>query len=253
VSTASYRNRARAEAFGAVASDYDRYRPGYPAELIDDLVELGGRTALDIGCGTGKAGRLLAARGLDVLGVELDPKMAEVARGHGLPVEVAPFETWDDRGRRFDLIVSGQAWHWVDPVLAAPKAARLLRPGGAVALFWNYAEVDQPWRGVVEQVYAAAAPELEPLVAPGTNRRDERPYAKDLRATGAFGSVEVRRYPWRRTVPVADWVREQGTHSNHLLLDPARLTALLAALRAQLAPLGDVRLTGGTYTILARP
>src|SRR5690349_21277834 len=99
--------RHRAEVFGSAAEAYDEYRPSYPDALIDDLVAAGPARALDIGCGTGKAGRLLAARGVEVLGVEIDEDMAEVARRSGLEVEVGSFETWEPAGRTFDLAVSG--------------------------------------------------------------------------------------------------------------------------------------------------
>jgi 2-polyprenyl-3-methyl-5-hydroxy-6-metoxy-1,4-benzoquinol methylase len=107
-------DRARAESFGSVAEQYDRYRPTYPDALIDDLAALQPAQVLDVGCGTGKAAVALARRGLSVLGVELDERMADVARGHGISVEVAAFETWDDAGRRFDLITCAGAWHWID-------------------------------------------------------------------------------------------------------------------------------------------
>ena len=128
--------RHRAESFGDVAEQYDRFRPSYPVALVDDLMALGASEVLDIGCGTGKAGQLLVQRGGSVLGVEIDAQMCGIARRHGLTVETAPFETWDPIGRRFDLIISGQAWHWVDPSIGVPKAATLLRPGGTIALFW---------------------------------------------------------------------------------------------------------------------
>ncbi len=106
--------RNRAESFGSVAEQYERFRPSYPSALID-LAALEPLDVLDVGCGTGKAGRLLAERGLHVLGVEIDEEMANVARRHELAVEVAPFERWDAGSRRFDLIVCGQTWHWVNP------------------------------------------------------------------------------------------------------------------------------------------
>lgn len=246
--------RDRAESFGAVAADYDRFRPSYPAALIDDLVALRPASVLDIGCGTGKAARLLAARGLPVLGVEIDPKMAAVARSHGVPVEVSSFEDWDDRGRRFELITSAQAWHWVDPVAGAQKAARLLMPGGTLALFWNYADVDAAVQAVLDRVYASHAPELSDAVAAGASRREDRPYVAGLRASGAFASIEVRTYHWRRRVPLDTWLGRTGTQSQHVLLGPQRLTGLLRALRRELAPLGaEIRTRGGTYTIYARP
>ena len=90
--------------------------------------------------------RELIARGLDVLGVELDERMAGIAREHGVEVELGAFETWDDRGRTFDLITCGDAWHWIDPVRGWRKIGRVLRPGGTVARFWNHNEVDEPLR-----------------------------------------------------------------------------------------------------------
>jgi hypothetical protein len=59
-----------------------------------------------------------------VLGVEPDARMAAFARGSGVEVEVATFEAWDAAGRAFDAVVAGTAWHWVDPVAGAAKAAR---------------------------------------------------------------------------------------------------------------------------------
>jgi 2-polyprenyl-3-methyl-5-hydroxy-6-metoxy-1,4-benzoquinol methylase len=115
-----------AGSFGSVAERYDRFRPGYPDALIDDLIGLRPLDVLDVGCGTGKVAVALAERGVRVLGVEPDAQMASVARGHGIPVEVACFEDWDDAGRRFDLITSGHAWH-------GGRTARRRREGRAAA------------------------------------------------------------------------------------------------------------------------
>jgi len=128
-------DRDRATSFGSVAERYDRYRSGYPDELVDDLLAMGPRTALDVGCGTGKLARVLMARGVEVLGVDPDARMAAIAQRHGVPVEVAPFEDWDDRGRTFDLITSGHAWHWIDPRVGPRRVAELLRPGTALPAF----------------------------------------------------------------------------------------------------------------------
>ena len=105
--------------------------------MVRDLLAGGPADILDVGCGTGKVARLLVGPGRRVLGVEPDRRMAAVARGHGIDIEVGTFETWDDAGRRFDLLTSGTAWHWVDPVAGAAKAAKVLRSGGGFAAFWN--------------------------------------------------------------------------------------------------------------------
>ncbi|HZC73811.1 MAG TPA: class I SAM-dependent methyltransferase [Jatrophihabitans sp.] len=239
--------RDRAESFGAVAELYDRFRPDYADQLIRALVALRPAHVLDIGCGTGKAARQLAARGLDVLGVEIDADMAEIARRHGVSVEVSPFETWDDRGRTFDLIVSGQAWHWVDPEVGAPKLVRLLRPGGVVCLLWNYEEPDEATQQVVDEVYRRLAPE----VIEGEHGDDV--HGKALRRTGCFGSVRSERYERAEQLSIDAWIGRVSTYSRHLLLGP-RLAEVQDALRAALHDLGDtVHLAAGTYAVWARP
>lgn len=243
--------RDRAESFGAVAGAYDRYRPSYPDALIDDLVAPGPRDGLDVGCGTGKAAGLLAGRGLDVLGVEIDPAMAAVARGHGIPVEVGAFETWDARGRTFDLITCGQAWHWMDPERAVPKAATLLRPGGALALFWNHDELGPDTRAAVEAVYTRLEPDRLGTVVVAGARADRGDYAGRLRTSGWFTAVEERRYTWDWTRPAADWLAMVATHSDHLTLPAPRRERLLAELATALAG-REVVSHYGTYLVLAR-
>jgi SAM-dependent methyltransferase len=208
--------------------------------------------ALDVGCGTGKAARLLAARGVAVLGVELDAKMAEIARGHGVPVEIASFESWDDRGRRFDLLVSGQAWHWIDPAIGVGKAARVLRPGGTIALFWNVSRLDERTQHALDEVYRALAPNLlRPAADPKSPT--EPPYAGDLRAAPEFADVQTREYAWQHSYSRDEWLRLIQTQSDHLLLAPDRRAELVDAVGAAIDGLGGtVDTPYVTNTILAR-
>ncbi|MDQ2749342.1 MAG: class I SAM-dependent methyltransferase [Actinomycetota bacterium] len=246
-------DRARAESFGGVADQYDRFRPSYPAALVDDLVALHPADVLDIGCGTGKAARLLTERGLRVMGVEIDPKMAAVARGHGIDVEVASFEKWLAHDRHFDLITCAQAWHWVDPAVAIPKAAALLRPAGTLALFWNYDQIQEPEQTAIDDVYREYAPELLRSVVNGGSRQTDRPHVDDLVASGLFASVRTVTYRWERTISSAEWVGLVGTHSDHLRLDAARRSTLLEALGASIDALGGtVASNYGTYCAFAR-
>src|SRR5690606_39009788 len=99
----AHRHRKIAESFGTDAERYDRARPRYPDALIERIVAAcPGREVLDVGCGTGIAARQLRAAGCQVLGVEPDERMADVARRTGIDVEVATFEAWDAGGRAFD-------------------------------------------------------------------------------------------------------------------------------------------------------
>ena len=156
-----FQERHRAESFGAVAELYDRVRPSYPSALVDALLLERPRRVLDIGCGTGIAGALLDARGCEVLGVEIDERMARLARARGLQVEIAPFEQWDAEGRLFELAISAQAWHWIDPVAGAEKAATVLAEAGRICLFWNFGDPPARVTELFDPIYARHAPGVE--------------------------------------------------------------------------------------------
>lgn len=131
--------------FGSEAERYDRARPRYPDAMVRRIVAGSpGPDVLDVGCGTGIAARQFQAADCAVLGVEPDARMADLARQYGVEVDVATFEAWDPVGRAFDAVVAGQAWHWIDPVAGAAKAAQVLRPAG------------RPAGGVLERVPASA-------------------------------------------------------------------------------------------------
>lgn len=233
----AHTNRRRAESFGGVAQQYDVARPSYPTALIDDLVVLQPVEVLDVGCGTGKAATLLSARGLHVLGVEVDKRMAEVARGHGLDVEVGTFEAWEPAGRSFDLITCAQAWHWIDGAVGAPKAAALLRPGGMLALFWNFARFDVSTQRALDAAYAAFAPDLSRhSVVRGGGPATVPSHLTDLAAAGF--AVEHRSYDWTHAYPRDEWLALLRTHSDHSTLAADRLDRLTAAIGAAIDRLG---------------
>ena len=199
-------NRVRAESFGTLAEEYDRLRPTIPPALVDDLVALAPERVLDVGCGTGKVARALLERGLSVLGVEFDERMAAVARGHGVEVELGAFEDWDARGRTFDLIVASDAWHWIDPERGWRKVGEVLAPGGTIVRIWNQLGIEPPLRDAFDEIYARVAPGIAP-VAPGDLDAD------DPRA-------ENRTYRWPATYSADDYVALAGTYSISLALDP---------------------------------
>jgi trans-aconitate methyltransferase len=233
-------NRLRASSFGDDAEQYDRVRPPYPPALIDVLLAENPSTVLDVGCGTGIASRLLSARGCEVLGLEPDARMAAVARRHGVAVEAGTFETWEARGRRFDLVVAAQAWHWVDPHVGAVKASEVLRPRGRIGLFWNQAFPHSESRDVMARAYAQHAPALgQNSVLIG--QRDEAMYdaiANVARDTGRFEDVVVEKYEHELSYSTEQWLELATTHSDHRTLPEDDLRRLLGALRTEIDAIG---------------
>lgn len=243
--------REMAESFGADPGRYDRTRPGYPKALIERIVAaLPGRDVLDVGMGTGIVARQLGSAGCRVLGVEVDARMAEWARERGLAVEVAAFEGWDPVGRTFDAVVSGQSWHWVEPVAGAAKAAEALRPGGRLALFWNVFAPPPDVAEAFAAVYRRVLPDMPifhnprpPLDAySGILGRA----AGGIRAAGAFAEPEEWRTEWERTYTREAWLELVPTQGGMSRLPPDRRAALLEGLGAAI----DGAFTG-RYTTVA--
>ncbi|GAA3220265.1 class I SAM-dependent methyltransferase [Streptomyces thermocoprophilus] len=196
-----------AESFGEDPERYDRARPRYPEPLIGAIAHASpGPEVLDVGCGTGIAARQLRAAGCRVLGVEPDARMAELARRLGTPTEVAAFEDWEPAGRSFDALIAAQAWHWVDPVAGAAKAAQVLRPGGLLALFWNALQLPPELTEGFADACARALPDAPFDVRAAMTRPAAQTYGEGLERTsatlaraGGFGAPQRWRFDWERT------------------------------------------------------
>jgi SAM-dependent methyltransferase len=196
--------------FNEVAELYDRVRPGYPDEMFADLVTITSMdersSVLEVGCGTGQATRSLAALGCAVTAIEPGAEMAALARHRlgtfaNVDVETSTFEEWEDRGRRFDVLIAASSWHWVDPSIGWRRAHDVLRPWGWMTLLGNVV-VRRPGE---PEVYAETA-DLHERFSPGNPGWGHPPLEDDVRTTdegwgqvadpgGLFGPTIVRWYP----------------------------------------------------------
>lgn len=151
------RHRELAAAYAAQGGDYDRLRPGYPEAAVDCIVAAAPAVAdaADLGAGTGKLAWALAARGLHVTAIDPSQPMLEAAlaaRPADLPqgagtvsVREAAAEATGLPDASVDLVTAAQAWHWFDVAATCTEVARILRPGGVLALVWNTLDVAIPW------------------------------------------------------------------------------------------------------------
>jgi SAM-dependent methyltransferase len=230
-------NAQRAQVFGAAADVYDQSRPGYPQEAVDLIVADHPSTAIDVGCGTGKAARLVMDRGVDVIGVELDERMAAVARRHGVNVVCARFEDWP--ASTSDCVFSAQAWHWIDPAVGAAKVASVLSQGGRWVAMWNREDDAVVTEALVDE-YRRFAPHLadERLDATAREQVMVDGIAAAFAAADTFEPLQRHVVTWTDALTVSQLVSRWSTNSGHRLL-PARVAdelhgGLTTALAVQL-------------------
>ena len=148
--------------FGSEALRYDRYRPSYPVVAIEHALRGARRgRVLDLGAGTGKLAAALVGRASEVLAVEPDEKMRAVL-AQTVPSVTALAGSAEDiplPDTSVDAVLAGQAFHWFRRPHADHEIARILRPGGAVGLIWNYPDRDVEW---VPKLYRATGDGVPP-------------------------------------------------------------------------------------------
>jgi SAM-dependent methyltransferase len=209
----------RARSFGAAADAYERARPEYPAEAVDWLLPEGARTVLDLGAGTGKLTRALAARGLEVVAVEplaemrakLDGAVPEARILAGTAEEI-PLE--DDS---VDAITVAQAWHWVDPGRATAEAARVLRPGGTLGLIWNRRDERVDWVRRIGEVMGTDGAEVIDMA--------------EVEIGAPFGPTEAFVTDWERPMDIDLLVEMAASRSYVITATPKRRGEILDGIR----------------------
>lgn len=241
--------------FGEVPEQYDRARPTYPEELLDDLVELAaipprGRV-LELGPGPGKATVPLAERGFQITGIELSDALAEIARRKLAPfpnaqIVVEEFETWQPPAEPFDAVVAFTAFHWIEAAVRFSKTAAVLRDTGSLAVVGtHHVRVpggDEFWVDV-QSDYDTFDP--DPNNAPPPFPDDVHDLRDELAASDFFGPVAERRYLDEITYNADEYIDLLGTYSAHRAIEPARRQRLDDAIhrRIEAQPGGTVTKT----------
>ncbi len=252
-------DRRRRIAFEEVADLYDEVRPGYPEELVEDVLDLSGLPAdgriLEIGCGPGNATLAFARRGYRILGIELGERLAALAAKNcraypDVQIRNSSFEDWELEEAAFDLAISADAFHWIPPEVGYPKLARALKASGSAALFWNIpVDPATDWSRAIDQVYQTATCGLENPDKAFTAEWLVGIITDNFVKSGCFGEVTIRRYSWSLSLTSEQYLKLLRTYSSHRGLDEPTRDRLFADIRDVLERFGG-RVTKPQLTAL---
>lgn len=225
--------------FDTLASVYAASRPTYPDAIFDALQEISGRTlsgarVADVGAGTGISSRQLHGHGAEVTAVELSEPMLRqlVSRSPGVCAVMGSANALPLRDGSVDFVTFAQAWHWVDPDLAVPEVLRVLKPGGALACFWNQPEADAPWRtGYNDRIRELIGG--DPDYGNSSTGFDREPRI-ELGSRWSHLPVQAFRAPWSRRIPLEQRLTNAASRSYMSDVTPERLEAFLENERAVL-------------------
>jgi ubiquinone/menaquinone biosynthesis C-methylase UbiE len=247
--------------FDLAAAEYDAARPSYPAALFDELERragtLPGQLVLDWGAGTGISSRQLAERGAAVVSLDIGEQMLRralarcpesacvLADGNRMPIHSAAV----------DLVTFAQSWHWFDHRVASAEVARVLKPGGHWAAWWNRARADgEPWFEEYQDLVASSCPGYA-----FQRLRDEQmtpDWTGELVAAEAVVEpIATAVIPWTRHVSAANWITDDRSKSYFIELDPRIRESVLdqeAAIIASRFPAGQMTVAYTTTLLLAR-
>lgn len=213
--------------FDTAAALYNSMRPGYPEALIEDILRLSRipthGNILEIGCGMGQATKPFADRGYHMTCLDIGTNLADAARRKfqdydNVTITSESFETWNPQTIKYHLIIAATSFHWLDPAIRYTKAAQILRPGGALALFANHhIRRDEGFFAEVQSIYRSITPA----------RCQAKPEVSKPLGTGPgvdlFGKPITKLYPWDEQYTADEYIALLGTYSDHInLTQPER-------------------------------
>jgi SAM-dependent methyltransferase len=225
--------------FGREAARYESGRPDYPADavawLLAPLEGIGRRARVaDLGAGTGKLTRVLRELEAEVVAIDPDAEMlAELGRRvPGVPTFLGRGEGMPLPDHSVDAVVSGQAWHWVDPVRASQEVGRVLRPGGVLGLIWNVRDESVEWVARLTSIMHGSS--AERMISEGGPT-----------AHPPFSAFEQRVSTWERSLDRSAFIDMAASRSYVITAQPAERERILA----EVGELFDARAVDGELAL----
>lgn len=232
--------------FDSIPDKFDKWRPHYCDELFADLIEFAklnsGKTALEVGPGTGQATEPILKTGCSYLAIELGENFTDFLKNKfcfydNFQIVNDDFETYDFGKDRFDLVYSAATFQWIPEKIGYPKAYDILKSGGTFAMFMMRPDkrpgggyTDEPLYSKIQEVYAAY---FHPSIEYTCN------LDYDARDKYGFIDLDCRYYYKTREYNADDYVSLIGTHSDHLTLQEPYKTRFFDSIREVILNAGD--------------
>jgi ubiquinone/menaquinone biosynthesis C-methylase UbiE len=237
--------------FDDVAGLYDATRQGYPAEVAETVVAnaaIGpGAAVLEIGCGTGQFTRQLAGRAFNLTAIDIGAAMIRAARRNVADAtarfQVCSFEDFADSGP-FDLIVSATAFHWIDPSVGLAKAARLLRPGGWLALLTTGERYPEPLQGRLRDLWVRYSRQSGEWA-------NQPAWLAALRESGLFGVTVEASHTTALRLPAETVIGVERTRATFLSYAEQQQADFTAELTALLVPGSHIDVIQDSFLAMA--
>jgi ubiquinone/menaquinone biosynthesis C-methylase UbiE len=249
------KRRYRRMLFDGVAELYDDSRLGYPRDIVDFVMATAGARAgsdvLEVGCGTGQLTESLTAYGFRLTAIDIGASMVGVAQrrlaSSAVSFRVASFEDFAAAGASFDLIISATAFHWVDPEVRFAKPARLLRPGGWLALLVTGERYDDPLGAALLGMWSARSDDGTVWV-----RRPHLSATDIVAGTAPFETPIHQTHTQRIARPAEAVVAVENTRATSLSWPDDMRRDFTAELRRHIGSATEVHLTQETSVTMAR-
>lgn len=215
-----YFNMEKRLTFNESPESYERLRPKYPENLIEDIIKYSALSIdskiLEIGPGTGQITFPFAKRGYHITGIEIGENLfrylqKKLINYSNVSIINNSFEEWDSKDNNFDLVISAQAFHWIDPKISYPKVAKLLKSKGKLALIWIY----HPTTDIInelDRIYEKCFPDYKKLedVELKISKQIE-----EISAAEQFENLKVYRYPFEIEYNPSQYIDLLDTYSDH--------------------------------------
>lgn len=242
-------DRSRRTTFEEAADLFNESRPEYPAALVEEVIRLSdlepGDSILEVGCGAGNLTIGFARRGYPLLGVELGVKLAGYARLRcqaysNVIIVQSAFEDYNLPPHSFDLAISADAFHWIQPEIGYPKLINALKETGSIALVWQITVDPQTeWSRLIDETFRTRAPEYESPFHSYSLEWLANIIKVNLHTYCGIEAVTVKTFDWLESFNADRYIKLLQTSSILYDMDKEHRQSLHADIRRILIDYGD--------------